>query len=141
MAWVAFDQAARAVQEHGLPGDAAEFRRLAHQVRDEVCMNGFDAGLETFVKYYGSRELDASLLLIPLVGFPASQRPPGGRPVDAIADTLTEDRLVLRYRTDAVTTDRLHGGEGTFLLCSFWLYRAGLGQRGDTARSDSLVRS
>jgi GH15 family glucan-1,4-alpha-glucosidase len=137
MAWVAFDRAAKAVEEHGLPGDAAEFRRLAREVHDEVCALGFDEQLGTFVQHYGSRELDASLLLIPLVGFlPADDRRVIAT-VDAIADTLTEDGLVLRYRTDGIPTDGLHGGEGTFVLCTFWLVEA-LVQRGETDRATAL---
>lgn len=137
MAWVAFDRAASAVEDHGLPGDAARFRRLAREVHQEVCANGFDDHLGTFVQHYGSRELDASLLLIPLVGFLPADDPRVVATVDAIADTLTEDGLVLRYRTNEVPTDGLHGGEGAFVLCTFWLVEA-LAQRGETTRATAL---
>jgi len=130
MAWVAFDRAARGVEEHGLPGDAEVFRRLAAEVHEDVCANGFDDQLGTFVQYYGGSALDASLLLIPLVGFLPAEDPRVVATVNAIAETLTEDGLVVRYRTDGVPADGLHGGEGTFLLCTFWLVEA-LAQRGD----------
>jgi len=134
MAWVAFDRAARGIEEHGLPGDATRFRQLADEVHADVCANGFDEHLGTFVQYYGSDQLDASLLLLPLVGFLPADDPRVAATIDAIADTLTQDGLVLRYRTDGNSTDGLDGDEGTFLLCTFWLVQA-LAQRGDRQRA------
>ncbi len=135
MAWVAFDRAARGVEEHGLPGDAARFRRLADEVHRDVCAHGFDASIGTFVQYYGSSKLDASLLLLPLVGFLPPHDPRIVATVDAIERDLTVDGLVLRYRTDGI--DGLEGDEGAFLLCSFWLVQA-LAARGETARATEL---
>jgi GH15 family glucan-1,4-alpha-glucosidase len=137
MAWVAFDRAARGVAEHGLPGDSVRFRELANEVHRDVCTAGFDARLGTFVQHYGSTELDASLLLLPLVGFLPPDDPRIVATVDAIERDLTVDGLVLRYRTDGPGTDGLEGDEGTFLLCSFWLVQA-LAMRGETARATAL---
>ncbi len=137
MAWVAFDRAARGVEEHGLPGDATRFRRLADEVHADVCANGFNAHLGTFVQHYGSQELDASLLLMPLVGFLPADDSRVAATIDAIAGTLTQDGLVLRYRTDGDSTDGLAGDEGAFLLCTFWLVEA-LAQRGDRDRASTV---
>jgi GH15 family glucan-1,4-alpha-glucosidase len=137
MAWVAFDRAARGVEEHGLPGDATRFRQLAAEVHADVCANGFDEHLGTFVQHYGSKELDASLLLMPLVGFLPAADSRVAATIDAIANTLTQDGLVLRYRTDGDSTDGLDGDEGTFLLCTFWLVEA-LAQRGDRERASAV---
>ncbi len=137
MAWVAFDRAARAVEEHGLPGDASRFRQLADEVHREVCTAGFDDRLGTFVQYYGSSELDASLLLLPLVGFLPADDPRIVATVDAIERELSVDGLVLRYRTDGAGTDGLEGDEGAFLLCSFWLVQA-LAMCGETVRATEL---
>ena len=137
MTWVAFDRAARGIEEHGLPGDAKRFRQLADEVHADVCANGFDEHLGTFVQHYGSQELDASLLLMPLVGFLPADDPRVAATIDAIADTLTQDGLVLRYRTDGASTDGLDGAEGTFLLCTFWLVQA-LAQRGDRERASAV---
>lgn len=136
-AWVAFDRAARGVEEHGLPGDASRFRRFADEVHREVCTAGFDDRLGTFVQHYGSIELDASLLLLPLVGFLPADDPRIVATVDAIERELTVDGLVLRYRTEGPRTDGLDGDEGTFLLCSFWLVQT-LAMRGETDRATAL---
>jgi GH15 family glucan-1,4-alpha-glucosidase len=137
MAWVAFDRAASGVELHGLSGDAARFRALAHDVHRDVCSAGFDDRLGTFVQHYGSTELDASLLLLPIVGFLSPDDPRIVATVDAIARDLTQDGLVKRYRTDGVDTDGLDGGEGTFLLCTFWLVQA-LAMRGERERATAL---
>ncbi len=137
MAWVAFDRAARGIDEHDQPGDAARFRRLADEVHADVCTNGFDRHLGTFVQHYGSTDLDASLLLLPLVGFLPADDPRVRATVDAVADTLIRGGLVLRYRTDGGSADGLSGTEGTFLLCTFWLVQA-LAQRGDHERARAV---
>lgn len=140
MVWVAFDRAARAVTEHGLPGDASRYRRLADEVHADVCRRGYDADLGTFVQHYGSRRLDASLLLMPAVGFLAADDPRVVRTVDAIATHLTRDGFVQRYQTDddgLAAPDGLVGPEGTFVLCTFWLVDA-LAMRGDLARATAL---
>lgn len=140
MAWVAFDRAARAVAEHGLPGDAAHYRALADRIHAEVCREGYDSELGTFVQHYGSRRLDASLLRIPAVGFLPADDPRVVRTVDAIAQDLTRDGFVQRYRTDddeGSASDGLAGSEGTFVLCTFWLIDA-LAMRGDRERASAL---
>jgi GH15 family glucan-1,4-alpha-glucosidase len=140
MAWVAFDRAARAVTEHGLPGDAVRYRSLADRVHEDVCRRGYDPDLGTFVQHYGSRRLDASLLLMPAVGFLPADDPRVVRTVDAIAEDLTRDGFVQRYRTEddeLSAPDGLTGPEGSFVLCTFWLIDA-LAMRGDQARAVSL---
>ncbi|MFH5822903.1 glycoside hydrolase family 15 protein [Georgenia sp. AZ-5] len=140
MAWVAFDRAARAVVEHGLPGDADRYRHLADQVHTEVCHEGYDPRRGTFVQSYGSASLDASLLLLPAVGFLPATDDRVVRTVDAIAAELTRDGFVQRYLTDPpqeASPDGLGGPEGSFLLCTFWLVDA-LALRGDYAQASRL---
>ncbi|HVM58602.1 MAG TPA: glycoside hydrolase family 15 protein [Gaiellaceae bacterium] len=121
MAWVAFDRAVRTVETQGLDGPADRWRAERDAVHDEVCRKGFDPGLGSFTQSYGSRELDASLLLIPLVGFLPGSDPRVRGTVEAIERELVEDGLVLRYRTRENGVDGLPPGEGVFLPCSFWL--------------------
>ena len=123
MAWVAFDRAVRMVEEFGREGPVDRWRRARAEIHAEVCREGYDTSRGTFTQYYGSRELDASVLLIPAVGFlpPDDVRVRGT--VEAIRRELTSDGLVYRYATesDEGTVDGLPGKEGAFLPCSFWL--------------------
>jgi GH15 family glucan-1,4-alpha-glucosidase len=120
MAWVALDRAIKAVEKSGLPGDAGRWRGVRDAIHEDVCRRGFDAGLGAFVQCYGSRELDASLLMVPLVGFlPATDVRVRGT-VAAIQAHLVTDGFVARYRTDSAV-DGLPPGEGAFLACTFWL--------------------
>ena len=120
MAWVAFDRAVRSVEEHGVNGPVERWRELREEIHAQVCERGFDASLGSFVQSYGSAELDASLLLVPLVGFlPADDERVRGT-VDAVERELLRDGLVRRYRTHE-EVDGLPPGEGVFLPCSFWL--------------------
>jgi GH15 family glucan-1,4-alpha-glucosidase len=120
MAWVAFDRAVRTVEDQGLEGPVGRWRELRERIHTEVCEYGFDESIGSFVQSYGSTELDASLLLIPLVGFlPADDERVQGT-VEAIERDLLHDGLVQRYRTRA-GVDGLPAGEGVFLPCSFWL--------------------
>jgi GH15 family glucan-1,4-alpha-glucosidase len=124
MAWVAFDRAVQTVEQHGLAGPVEKWRVLRDQVHGEVCARGFDGERNTFTQYYGSAELDASLLLIPQVGFLPPTDPRVIGTVEAIQRELTEDGFVRRYSTPGVanaSVDGLPGGEGAFLACSFWL--------------------
>jgi GH15 family glucan-1,4-alpha-glucosidase len=121
MAWVAADRAVRAVEESGLDGDATRWRRLRADIHEEVCREGYDAARGTFTQYYGSAALDASLLLIPKVGFLPAGDPRVAGTVDAIQRELCRDGLVLRYVPDEDAADGLPPGEGAFLPCSFWL--------------------
>jgi GH15 family glucan-1,4-alpha-glucosidase len=117
MAWVAFDRAVRAVETHGVDGPVARWRELRDRIHAEVCERGFAAELGSFTQSYGSQELDASLLLIPLVGFLPPDDPRVCGTIEAIERTLLRDGLVLRY----LAPDGLLGDEGVFLPCSFWL--------------------
>jgi GH15 family glucan-1,4-alpha-glucosidase len=121
MAWVAFDRAVRAVEEHDLDGPADKWRELRERVHAEVCERGFDDELDSFVQSYGSKELDASLLLLPLVGFLSADDPRVAGTIAAVERELLQDGLVLRYRTHESGVDGLPPGEGVFLPCSFWL--------------------
>jgi len=120
MAWVAFDRAVKAVERFGLPGPVEKWRRIRAAIHADVCTRGWDAKRGAFVQHYGSTHLDASLLLMPLVGFLPPEDPRVRSTVDAIRRDLSEDGLVLRYSTET-GVDRLPPGEGCFLPCSFWL--------------------
>jgi GH15 family glucan-1,4-alpha-glucosidase len=120
MAWVAFDRAVRSNEEFGLEGPVDEWRATRQEIHDEVCHRGFDAELGSFVQFFGSKEVDASLLLIPLVGFLPASDPRIAGTVRQIEKQLIRDGFVLRYETQRVE-DGLPAGEGAFLACSFWL--------------------
>lgn len=120
MAWVAFDRAIKDMERFGLDGPVARWRQVRDAIHAQVCDAGYDAGRNTFVQSYGSPHLDASLLLIPQVGFLPPEDPRVRGTVDAIERNLLVDGLVLRYST-ATEVDALPAGEGTFLPCSFWL--------------------
>ena len=126
MAWVAADRMVKGVRESGLPGPVERWEALRDTIRRDVMANGFDAGRNTFVQSYGRPELDASLLLIPRVGFLPPDDPRVIGTIEAIQRELTEDGFVLRYRP-AESDDGLPGDEGVFLACSFWLVEALLG--------------
>jgi GH15 family glucan-1,4-alpha-glucosidase len=121
MAWVAADRAVRAVEEFGLDGPRDQWRGLRDAIRKDVCEHGYDAERRTFTQYYGSRELDASLLLVPLVGFLPADDPRVQGTVAAIERELDRDGLLLRCSDEDGSVAGLPAGEGTFLACSFWL--------------------
>ncbi|HXG76072.1 MAG TPA: glycoside hydrolase family 15 protein [Gaiellaceae bacterium] len=139
MAWVAFDRAARTVERFGREGPVERWRALRHEIREDILRTGYDAELGTFVQAYGTKRLDASLLLIPLVGFLPATDERVVRTTAAIERDLTRDGLVERYRTDeeSVGVDGLPPGEGVFLPCSFWLV-AVLAQQGRLADAVAL---
>lgn len=122
MAWVAFDRAVRAVEQFGLAGPVERWRQLRSEVHTEVCDLGYDRDQHTFVQSYGRPELDASLLMLPLVGFlPANDERIRGT-VAAIERDLYIDGFVRRYTGVSLgEVDGIPGGEGAFLPCSFWL--------------------
>jgi GH15 family glucan-1,4-alpha-glucosidase len=120
MAWVAMDRAVKSVEEFGLTGDASKWRRLRSQIHEDVCRRGFDVGVNSFVQYYGSKDTDASLLMLPLVGFLPATDPRMRGTVDFIQRQLMRNGFVDRY-VPAPDVDGLPGGEGSFLLCTFWL--------------------
>ena len=120
MAWVAFDRAVKMAQQFRLEGPVERWKKLRAAIHDDVCRHGYDAEKGAFVQSYGAKELDASLLLIPIAGFlPASDARMRGT-VRAIERELMEGGLVHRYRAHP-QTDGLPPGEGAFLACSFWL--------------------
>jgi GH15 family glucan-1,4-alpha-glucosidase len=120
MAWVAFDRAVKTVEQFGADGPIDRWRKVRDRIHDEVCRHAYDAGMNSFVQSYGSRELDASLLMLALVGFLPASDPRIRGTVEAIERELMRDGFVLRYDTRS-GIDGLPGGEGAFLLCSFWL--------------------
>jgi len=120
MAWVAFDRAVRSAEEFGLEAPLDRWRSVRDRVHDEVCDRGFDAGQNSFVQSYDSMALDASLLLIPLVGFLPAADPRVRGTLAAIERNLMRDGFMMRYDTGS-GTDGLPPGEGAFLACSFWL--------------------
>ena len=103
-----------------MPGPVEHWQRVRVEIHEEVCRNGFDVELNCFVQAYGSKELDASLLLIASIGFLPASDPRVRATVEAIERNLLVDGLVHRYRT-AGSEDGLPPGEGAFLACSFWL--------------------
>ncbi len=141
MVWVAFDQAVRAVEEFGLDGPVDTWRDLRDRVRDEVMTKGWSEERQSFVQYYGSREVDASLLVLSGVGFIDGDDPRMLGTIRAVEEDLMPHGLVLRYRTQS-GVDGLAGAEHPFLACSFWLVqayaRAGMLDKA-TALMDRLV--
>jgi GH15 family glucan-1,4-alpha-glucosidase len=122
MCWVAFDRAVRSVETQEVDGPVARWRRIRDEIHAEVCRKAYNPKLASFTQSYGSEELDAALLLIPLVGFLPATDERVESTVDAIQRTLMHDGLVLRYLTDENgEVDGLPAGEGVFLPCSFWL--------------------
>lgn len=120
MAWVAADRAVKAVEQFSLDGPVAKWRQLRQDIHDQVCREGFDPQLNAFVQHYGSGTLDASLLMIPLVGFLPATDPRMVGTVAAIERRLVRHGFVDRYAT-VPEVDGLPAGEGVFLICSFWL--------------------
>lgn len=120
MAWVAADRAVKAVEAFGLDGPIERWRRLRSAIHHQVCQQGFNSELNAFVQSYGSKEPDASLLMLPLVGFLPATDPRMQGTVEAIQQRLVIEGFVSRYSTVS-NGDGLPPGEGAFLLCTFWL--------------------
>jgi GH15 family glucan-1,4-alpha-glucosidase len=120
MAWVAFDRAVKGVEQFGLEGPLERWRAVRDRIHESVCREGFDAGVGAFVQSYGSKEIDSSLLMLPLVGFLPATDPRVLGTVRAIESSLLRDGFVARYATHPAV-DGLPPGEGAFLPCSFWL--------------------
>jgi GH15 family glucan-1,4-alpha-glucosidase len=127
MAWVAFDRAIKSAEQFGLEAPLDRWREVAAAIHADVCRRGFDQELGSFVQSYGSKHLDASLLLLPLVGFLPPDDPRVRGTLQAIEQRLLVDGFVLRYDT-AASNDGLPPGEGAFLACSFWLVDAYMAQ-------------
>jgi GH15 family glucan-1,4-alpha-glucosidase len=135
MCWVALDRGAQLAELEGEKTSAAEWRKIADDIKADILANGVDSR-GVFTQTYGSDALDASLLLVVLNRFLPSDDPRVRSTVMAIADELTRDGLVLRYRVDE-TDDGLSGEEGAFTICSFWLVSA-LVEIGELARAKRL---
>jgi GH15 family glucan-1,4-alpha-glucosidase len=133
--WVAVDRGARLARLRGDRAAAKRWRAAADEMHAEICERGVDER-GVFVQHYDTDALDASLLLVPLLGFLPSDDERVVATVLAIADELTENDLVLRYRTE-LTDDGLEGVEGSFTICSFWLVSA-LVEIGEVARARNL---
>lgn len=141
MVWAAFDRAVRAVEEYDLPGEVDRWRTLRDTVRAEVLEQGFDTGRNTFTQHYDTTEVDAALLVLPLVGFVAGDDPRMLGTIAAVEADLLHGGLVHRYRTES-GVDGLSGHEHPFVACSFWLVSAyaAAGRREDAVRLfDRLV--
>jgi GH15 family glucan-1,4-alpha-glucosidase len=142
MCWVAFDRAISASKRFGLDGPVERWRKLRDTLHEEVLKRGFDPGREAFTQAYGSTALDASVLLIPLVGFLPPDDPRVLSTAQVIEKELSRDGLILRYDT-AESEDGLPEGEGAFLACSLWLAdnMALQGRRDDAERLFERVLS
>ena len=123
MAWVAFDRAVRCAEMFKLTAPLDHWRAIRAQIHETVCREGFNQQRNTFVQYFGGDAVDASLLLIPLVGFLPPDHPRVLGTVDAVAHDLLVDGLVRRYLTEE-EVEGLSGDEGVFLACSFWYVNA-----------------
>ncbi|MET0840350.1 MAG: glycoside hydrolase family 15 protein [Marmoricola sp.] len=141
MVWAAFDRAIEGVEEHGLDGPVDDWRRVRDEVRVEIMERGYDAERNTFTQHYDTREVDASLLVLPFVRFIDGSDPKMKGTIEAVEQDLMHEGLLLRYRT-STGVDGLEGGEHPFLACSFWLVSAyALAGRMEEARAlmDRLV--
>ena len=137
LAWVAFDRGVQTVERLGLDGPVDRWRQLCAEIHEEVCREGFNVELNSFTQSYGSSDLDASTLLIPLLGFLPPDDPRVIGTIDAVQRDLMRDGFVERYKTaEQNEVDGLVGREGVFLPCSFWLVDALLMlERDDEARA------
>jgi GH15 family glucan-1,4-alpha-glucosidase len=124
MCWVALDRAVKMVETFGLEGPVERWRAVRDRIHAEVCSKGWNPRVGSFTQSFGSDALDASLLLIPWVGFLPATDPRVVGTVEAIQRELVRDGFVLRYRTEETGVDGLPPGEGAFLPCSFWLVNA-----------------
>lgn len=120
MCWLAFDRMIASAEEFGLEGPVEEWRQVRDEIHADVCEHGYDKESNSFTQYYGGHTVDAALLMMPLIGFLPIHDPRVEGTVARIEKDLLIDGLVYRYRTEE-GVDGLHGNEGAFLACSFWL--------------------
>ena len=120
MAWVAIDRTVQGIKKHGLPGDADHWQALAEVIRADILKKGVDPDRNCFTQYYGSKAMDASLLMIPQVGFLPMDDDRIIDTIHAVEEDLSDNGFILRYKAEA-TDDGLKGSEGTFIMCSFWM--------------------
>ena len=123
MAWVAFDRAIKAAGLLHAGAPVERWQKVRTKIHDEICSQAYNEKLGSFVQSYGSEQLDASLLLMPMTGFLPAEDPRVSGTLKAIEQQLMSGGLVLRYNT-AKSSDGLPPGEGVFLACSFWMVRA-----------------
>ncbi len=135
MAWVAFDRAIKSAETYNLPAPLEHWREVRTRIHADVCARGFDRNLGSFVRAYDTKELDASLLLLPAIGFLPGHDPRIRGTLAAVERNLLRDGFVYRY-DQSESDDGLSGGEGVFLACSFWLADAYL----ICGRCDEAVR-
>ena len=137
MTWVAFDRAIKSAERFGFKAPIGEWRTLRDTIHREVCEKGFDTGLNSFVESYGSRLLDASILLLPAVGFlPASDKRIRGM-IDAVETHMMRDGFVLRHDPSEISDEEKQPIEGAFLACSLWLADAYV-LAGELAKAQTL---
>ena len=139
MCWVAVQRGIEAAEQDGLPCDLDRWRAVRDEMRTTIEREGIDRRRRCFVQAFGSSEMDASLLLLPIVGFVSASDPRMLRTVDRIRNELCVDGLVRRYRPEK-TDDGLHAGEGAFLVCSFWLVDV-LAMQGKLAEAQARFRA
>lgn len=137
MVWAAFDRVVRAVEEFGCEGPVEQWREMRDRVHEEVLAKGYDAQRNTFTQHYDTSEVDASLLLIPLVGFLPPDDPRVLGTIEAVEHDLMRNGLLMRYRTES-GVDGLSGDEHPFLACSFWLVSA-YAASGQVAKATELM--
>jgi GH15 family glucan-1,4-alpha-glucosidase len=137
MAWVAMDRGVNAVERYGYKGPVERWRKVRDEIFEQVCENGYDKSAGTFTQAYGSLELDASLLMIPLVGFLPVSDPRVVGTVEAVQRELLVDGFVARYKTSS-GVDGLAGEEATFLPCTLWLVSC-LALMGRTSEAHELM--
>ena len=123
MAWVAFDRAVRLVEECRCEaqGSISSWKKLRDKIHAEVCARGYNERRKAFTRSYGSDALDASLLMMPMVGFLPAKDERVRNTIEAIQRELMRGGFILRYQTEGKSSDGLSGSEGVFLPCSFWL--------------------
>ncbi len=120
MAWVAFDRAIKIAEKGSFEAPLARWKQIREAIHDQICAKAFSKKLNSFVQHYGSNQLDASVLLMPMVGFLPAEDPRIRGTIAAIEKHLMRDGLVMRYDTHKAK-DGLPGSEGNFLACSFWM--------------------
>jgi GH15 family glucan-1,4-alpha-glucosidase len=129
MCWVAFDRAFRLAQKRSLSGPLGDWLRTRDRIKDDIFQNFWNADLQSFVQFKGAEEVDASVLLMPLMRFISPVDPMWLSTMKAVEEQLIEDTLVCRYDNERTRVDGLPGPEGSFTACSFWyvecLARAG----------------
>ena len=139
LCWTALDRAVKLADQLGMYAKEEEWAKARDEVREAVLTKGWSEQRQAYAQSFGSDELDAAQLLMPLVGFLPADDPRMKSTIDAIARDLTDDGLVLRYRNSAegVNDDGLTGEEGTFVICSFWLVSC-LAKAGEIDRAERL---